>query len=500
MGPIPTPGAGPGRLLYLGVNYHPAIGGAEVTDQLLLEAWVAHGGSARAVHLGSGPATVLRGVEVMPVSSRRAMRTAGLAYSPDLVYAQVGTHALGADLAALLGVPSLTYLHDARPLCPDMEALVGCDRNCSACPVYHRYPTHEGRALLQAFDRILAPSRFMADLAGGLLGRGDIVVLHPAVRRVVPEATTTPAAIAMSAAERVKGADLFLQIAERMPDHRFLLAGRGRASRCGYDPTRHGNVRLAGQLPPGQFYGESWLVLMPSRIPESFGRMAPEAQSAGRIFMGSRIGGIPEAAGESGILVDNYLDPEAWVRAIRALEADPGRQARLRTLGEAAWKRFEATTMADRFCGEVQSLMDRQAGPRRSMPSILKTQLPWHVPAILRWTLYASFGATILGGPLVFLGFPRGCFLIPFTALLASLGLLGWVHAAPLLKVGALPASPSGRKLARSALLLAGLLPILLLGKWGIPALWLATLLLLPRVRVHRRQGQEARNSAGIWR
>ncbi len=499
MTPPPPPDSGPKRMLYLGVNYHPAIGGAEVTDQLLMEAWVARGGSVRAVFLGSGPATVHRGVEVVPVSSRRAMRAAALEYAPALVYAQVGTHALGADLATLLGVPSMTCLHDARPLCPDMEALAACDRNCQACPVYHQYPTHEGRSLLQAFDRILAPSRFMADLAGDLLGRGDITVLHPAVRQVIPEASAPPAAIAMSAAERVKGADLFLQIAERMPDHRFLLAGRGQATRCGYDAARHGNVQLAGLLPPGQFYGESWLILMPSRIPESFGRMAPEAQSAGRIFMGSRIGGIPEAAGEAGILVDDHLNPEAWVQAIRDLEANPERQARLRILGEAAWKRFDATAVSDRFCAEVQALMDLPIRPPKSRRSTPGAQLPWRVPAGLRWALYGSLGTAVLGGPLVFLGLPRGCFLVPFATLLASLGLLGWLHAARLLKAGALAAQPSGRKLARSAVLLAGLLPFLLLGKWGILALWLATLLLLPRVRVHRRQGQEARNSARIW-
>lgn len=339
----------PARVLYLGMNYHPAIGGAEVTDQLLLEAWVARGGAALALFHDLGGETILRGVEIVPVPDPKAMHTRALAYRPDLIYAQVGTHALGLELAEILGVPVLTCLHDARPLCPDLQALATCGRNCPACPAYHRHPTHWGRTLLRAFDKILVPSTFMAQLAGELLDRGDVEVLHPAVRQVVPEAGLPGAAIAMSTAEWVKGADLFLQIAERMPERSFLLAGRGHPELCGYDPIRHANVRVTGLIPPERFYGESWLVLMPSRV--------PEAQSAGRLFMGSRLGGIPEAVGEAGVLVEDRLDPDSWVQAIRALEQDPKRQAHLRERGREAWRRFEAGVQTERFCTEVHALL-----------------------------------------------------------------------------------------------------------------------------------------------
>lgn len=490
----------PRRVLYLGLNYHPAIGGAEVTDQLLLEAWVARGGAARALFHGSGGATILRGVEVVPVPDPQAMRAQSAAYGPDLIYSQVGTHALGLQLAEALGVPLLTCLHDARPLCPDLEALATCDRNCPACPAYHQHPAHWGRILLQAFDRILVPSRFMAQLAEELLGRRDVEVLHPAVRRVIPETGLPGTAITMSTAEWVKGADIFLRIAERMPDHAFLLAGRGSPGSCGYDPHRHPNVRVAGLLQPARFYGESWLVVMPSRVPEAFGRMAPEAQSAGRLFMGSRLGGIPEAAGDAGVLVDGHLDPESWVQAIRALELDPGRQARLREEGRKAWRRFEADIQAERFCAEVQALLDRPSRASRLFPGKeRRARLPWHVPSVLRWTFYGSLGIALLGGPIAFLGGPQTFFAIPLASLLACLALIMGLHAGPLARAKALPAERSGRKLASTILLVACASPIMFLGKWGGLVAWLTLVFLIPRARVHRRQAREARALAGNW-
>ncbi|BDU74096.1 glycosyltransferase family 4 protein [Mesoterricola silvestris] len=434
-----------GTLLYLGSSYHPGLGGAEVTDKLLLESWVASGGRAVAVFWGKDAPGTLRGVEMIPVSGPERMRSEALAAKPDAIYAQFGAHPMGLEIAGALGVPVMTCLHDGRTLCPDLIAQATCDHFCALCPVAGTAPVYVTKAILRQFDRILAPSRYMADLANELLGRDDASVLYPAVQPVQLPPGPEGRCISMAAAEFSKGADLFLRIAERMPDQAFLLSGRGNAANCGYDPRRHPNVRVSGFLAQEAFYGESWLVLMPSRWAEPFGRMGPEAQSAGLLFMGSRVGGLPEAAGEAGIIIDDYLDPDAWVSAIRALQADPARQERLRAMGRDTWKRFEAGALTAQFCRWTEELMARGRTAKPAAPADLFPA--WSVPAPLKAAYYGTLAASLLGTLASALGAPAPYAALPLAAFFLCLILLWGLHAGPLLQVRGTSGRRSGIRL-----------------------------------------------------
>ncbi len=434
-----------GTLLFLGSSYHPGLGGAEVTDKLLLESWVASGGRAVAVFWGKDAPSSLKGVEMIPVGNPGRMRSEALAARPDAIYAQFGAHPLGLEVARTLGVPVMTCLHDGRTLCPDLVAQATCDHFCALCPVAGTAPVFVTKAILRQFDRILAPSRYMADLANELLGRHDASVLYPAVQPVALPPGPGGKCISMASAESSKGADLFLKIAERMPDQSFLLSGRGNAANCGYDPRRHPNVRVSGFLSQEAFYGESWLVLMPSRWAEPFGRMGPEAQSAGLLFMGSRVGGLPEAAGEAGIIIDDYLDPDAWVAAIRALQADPERQDTLRRLGRDTWKRFEAGALTAQFCRWTEELMGQVPGPKNAVPPDLFPA--WTVSAPLKAAYYGSLAVAVLGCLAVAWGAPGAAAALPLAAFFVCLILLWGLHAGPLLRVKGTSGRRSGLRL-----------------------------------------------------
>lgn len=441
-----------GKILFLGANYHPGPGGAEVTDKLFLESWVASGGQATAVFWGKDPPGRLRGVDMIPVARPERMRSEALAAKPDLIYAQFGAHPLGLEVSSTLGVPVMTCLHDARPLCPDLVAQATCDHFCPLCPVAGTAPVSLTKAILRQYDRILAPSQYMADLANELLGRRDASVLYPAVQPVLLPHGAPGTCISMAAAEVSKGADLFLEIAERMPDQSFLLAGRGNAARCGYVPERHPNVRVAGFMAQEEFYGASWLVLMPSRCAETFGRMGPEAQSAGLLFMGSRVGGLPEAAGEAGIIIDDHLNPDAWVAAIRALQGDPERKDRLRRMGLDTWKRFDAEALTAQFCRWSEDLIHHARSPRPAVPGNLVPA--WQVPFAMKGAYYSSLGAAFLGCLAVAFGAPAPYAGIPLAGLFLCLLLLWGLHAGPLLQLHGTPGRRSGIRLLVSACLL----------------------------------------------
>ncbi len=62
---------------------------------------------------------------------------------------------------------------------------------------------------------------------------------------------------------------------------------------------------------------------MPSIWEEAYGRSAIEAQLSGIPVIASRRGGLPEAVGEGGILLEPDADTGLWVDAIQSAYGNP---------------------------------------------------------------------------------------------------------------------------------------------------------------------------------
>jgi trehalose synthase len=99
-------------------------------------------------------------------------------------------------------------------------------------------------------------------------------------------------------------------------------------------------------------------VVVQKSLAEGFGLTVAEAMWKGRPVVASRVGGIEDqiVAGESGILLDDARDLEAFGRAVSGLLADPQRAEQI---GRAARERVR-----DRFLS-VRSLLDYLAVIRR---------------------------------------------------------------------------------------------------------------------------------------
>ena len=76
-----------------------------------------------------------------------------------------------------------------------------------------------------------------------------------------------------------------------------------------------------------QWYRAADLVTVPSHS-ESFGLVAVEAQACGTPVVAARVGGLPTAVGEAGVLVDGH-DPRVWADALDSLLHDPQRRESL---------------------------------------------------------------------------------------------------------------------------------------------------------------------------
>jgi glycosyltransferase involved in cell wall biosynthesis len=120
-----------------------------------------------------------------------------------------------------------------------------------------------------------------------------------------------------------KGDNIINALATKMPDQQFIIIGRG------YHPdVRRVNVNhLGGIADLKSFYAEISLLLVPSLIPEGFSRVVMEASMNAIPVIGNKIGGIPEALGPSGILIDTEASEDKivgkYVSAITRLVSDP---------------------------------------------------------------------------------------------------------------------------------------------------------------------------------
>jgi len=90
-----------------------------------------------------------------------------------------------------------------------------------------------------------------------------------------------------------------------------------------------------------RYYAAARVVLAPSQWEETWGRVASEAHFSGIPVLGSRIGGLEEAIGPGGVLVDPKAPADQWAAALRQLWDDKEYYARLATAARDYSKRPE---------------------------------------------------------------------------------------------------------------------------------------------------------------
>lgn len=125
-----------------------------------------------------------------------------------------------------------------------------------------------------------------------------------------------------------KGFDRAVEIARECPDIPFLFleswtlkdAHRAEIKKVIKSLP---NIRLEGRTSDMKtVYSRTKILLAPSKWEEAWGRVASEAHCSGIPVIGSRRGGLPEAIGVGGIVLDYDAPLDQWVAAVRSLWSD----------------------------------------------------------------------------------------------------------------------------------------------------------------------------------
>ena len=128
----------------------------------------------------------------------------------------------------------------------------------------------------------------------------------------------------------IKGSDIAIEIAKRCPDipFKFVEAWPLKASALTALQSDVGAARnisiVKRKSDMKNIYAHAKIVLIPSRIEETWGRVATEAQFNGIPVVAANRGGLPEAVGPGGVLLDPDGPIDSWIEAIRNLWSDTG--------------------------------------------------------------------------------------------------------------------------------------------------------------------------------
>lgn len=177
---------------------------------------------------------------------------------------------------------------------------------------------------------------------------------------------------------RIKGHLMIVEAARRMAeagrdDFLILFAGDDQG-RTGYAAEVQaaidaaglsGAIRIVGHcddMPAAYLLAD--LAILPTNVPESFGRAAVEPQAMGRTVIASNHGGVTETIvdGTTGWLAP-VEDPGAWAAGLgRAIDIGPTRR---REMGEVGRNRARQLYSADAMCAQTLAAYERVLEARR---------------------------------------------------------------------------------------------------------------------------------------
>lgn len=222
---------------------------------------------------------------------------------PDIIIVKSGDVVRIAQAVMPMGVPVIIQLHDVE------------------------FHMHNGDFSELGDVTCIANSRFTAQKYHDAYGVRPYVV-HPFISVKEYKTSSTRQNVTFINPHPQKGVDIAVAIARECPEIPFAfveswpLNGEHRAY-LNHHLAELPNIKLQRPVKDMKhIFGKSRILLAPSRWEEAYGRVASEAQFSGIPVIASNRGGLPEAVGTGGILLDPDGPIEDWVMAVKQLWHD----------------------------------------------------------------------------------------------------------------------------------------------------------------------------------
>jgi glycosyltransferase involved in cell wall biosynthesis len=281
---------------------------------------------------------------------------------PDLILTQGDLIPASVEIALKHNIKSSAFIRNYSFMC--ISAFVGVEKaethNCLAhaslkkiiqYPAFKKFFEWHRNFLKKTF--VVSNSEFTRILVKNFCG-ADSPVIYPAVDYKNYKAKhRNPKYITFLRPKIHKGVDIFLKIADSMPEKEFLVVGDTDRLK---DLKARKNVRyVPWTADVKRFYAQTKVLLIPSIWHEPFSRVSLEAMCNGIPCIASNRGGLPEAVGNAGIVIKNLFDIKSWVNAINKLE-DEELYRKLSKRSENRSKKFDFKKQYKKFEEVIEKL------------------------------------------------------------------------------------------------------------------------------------------------
>lgn len=265
---------------------------------------------------------------------------------PDVVVAQPSHQIAMSKILLSLGVPVIVYFHDVL-----FDQLDGDPRDLDGA-VFLSNSEFTARRYRERFgiDSTVLPPLFRAERYRTASRGRNVTFINPQ-----PE----------------KGSELALKLAAHCPEIPFCFVESWSLPEEHTVPIREHNARYGNltlrrrTMDMKSVYRDARILIAPTRIEEAWGRIASEAQFSGIPVIASDRGGLPEAVGPGGVLLNPDGPIEPWVEAVRGLWND---SARYQALSEAALhhsmrSQINSGAQIDTFMKVANAAVQQRRGP-----------------------------------------------------------------------------------------------------------------------------------------
>jgi glycosyltransferase involved in cell wall biosynthesis len=224
------------------------------------------------------------------------------ALRPDVVVAQSGLPGHISKAFKEQGIPTVIHFHNVES--DDLADVFGCSA-----------------------DSYVANSGFTARHVAKEYGI-DARVIVPTFHRDWYETHSVGDKITFINPHPNKGVEMLLEVVRLMPTQPFLFVKAWTLTPKDAAVLDDANARLPNLTisepvrDMREIYAQTKILAMPSKWEEAWGRVATEAQFSGIPVVGSNRGGIPEAIGPGGVIMDKDASPEQWAEVLASLHGD----------------------------------------------------------------------------------------------------------------------------------------------------------------------------------
>ena len=301
------------------------------------------------------------------------------AVRPDVVITtQIATSAT-VDVCKRLGIPVVVFFHGVDFLCLGSYATGServCDRRCIGCAdvgdrllqfIIFRMEIGRIERSLRAADVVVSNSEYTKRTVRKVIGVDSVVLTPPLAGSPDGQRVRESGALLFVTPMLHKGVDIAMQVARNLGKEDFIFVGHTK------DPVKMEISRISNiQYLPwvedmSECYAAAKAVIVPSVIPEGYGRVCAEAISRGIPCIVSSVGALSETVGPAGDVVANHRDVGSWVETVGRYSSAEYTRAKSEIALQNADRFMSDSHYADSVEGIIMGLI-----PRKNMHEVTR--------------------------------------------------------------------------------------------------------------------------------